>query len=114
LFIYPENRGIGTSQLDSRLNPRDSRFVNKIVPSIKPVNMRQQQNLLARLDFGAMIQQAIDGHGGPLRNSLFGGHNKPYHCIKSADECASLPTGRQAKLYNAVLFYILWGTCDFT
>jgi hypothetical protein len=54
-FVYPEDRRIRAPVLDSGLNPRDGLLINKIVSSIKPVNMCQQYNLLACLDFGTMI-----------------------------------------------------------
>jgi len=68
--------------MDSGLNSRDGLFVNKIVSSIKPVRMGQQDNLLAWLDFGTVIEQVIDSNRGPFWNSLLGSHDEKPSCAK--------------------------------
>jgi hypothetical protein len=108
VLIYPEDRSVGSSQLDSGLNPRDGFFINQIVSPIKPVNMRQQQNLLACLDFRTMIEQVIDGHGGPFRNSLLGSHNKYPLATKELFNHRFPLQGRQGG--NSQFFHLtLWG-----
>jgi hypothetical protein len=80
LFVNPQNRCVGTSVMDSSLNPRDGLFINEIISAIKPVDMGQQDNLLARLDFGTLIEQVVNSDRSPFWDSLLGGHDEKPSC----------------------------------
>ena len=64
-FINPQNRGIGPTSLDRRLNPGDRLRIYQVVASIQSVNVGGKDNLIAGFNFGTIIQKIIDGESRP-------------------------------------------------
>ena len=64
-FINPQNRGIGPTILDRRLNPGDRLRIYQVVASIHSVNVRCEDDFVARFKLSAIIQKVIYGDSGP-------------------------------------------------
>ena len=58
-----------SSSFDSILNPRDGLFVDEVRSAVKSVRRRQDKNMLAGFDAGAMIKEIIDSSRDPMTHS---------------------------------------------
>jgi hypothetical protein len=59
-LIDPQDRGIGTSSLKCRLNPRDRLRIDKIVSAVHSINVRRNDDFVPWLHRKTIVQKVVD------------------------------------------------------